>query len=282
MAANTRPQRGEFLRDHVSSRARYTARLSENPMVWLANRRSPAPGTLWLFPLVLTFFLCIDFKLRVGWAGTLGRSVLVLTHALLIVWAAGWTSYLCAADRKSGAMELLLGTPLGVGEIATGVFRSFRNRFGAPILAVTLIDLVWAAGTIMTGSHADALWPLICAAVLGFDCYCVCWIGLWRGVASHHPTWAIFSAMATTLGLPWVWFGCAAVVFANSSSREFVWLWLLVHLANNTVFLFKARDAFLNHFRVMALRPFASKRPVIESSWSPINWEKADPEIAMR
>lgn len=249
-----------------------SARLLDSaPMVWLANRRRPSVLLLGVLPLALTLYACIYMNSwQVRWVNA---AVLGFTHAGLIVWIAGWSSYLCAADRKSGALELLLGTPLGSREVAAGWMRTFRRHFGPTLLALVGIDLLIALGGFGVRTNAQPTWALVAMVVTVVNCYCVCWIGLWRGVASVTPAWAVTSTLATIFGLPWIWFGAAAVVFGNSTTAEFIMLWLVLNVANSLVFAVKARDGFLNYFRTMALRPFAEKRPVVESSWSPINWE---------
>jgi hypothetical protein len=42
---------------------------------------------------------------------------------------------------------------------------------------------------------------------------------------------------------------------------------------NHAWFIDHAKNKFLRPFRTLALKPFAEKNPVIESDWSPINWE---------
>ena len=50
-------------------------------------------------------------------------------------------------------------------------------------------------------------------------------------------------------------------------------LWLFLSGFNDLIFLANARSILIEHFRVLALRPFGEKMPRVESEWSPINWQ---------
>jgi hypothetical protein len=75
-------------------------------------------------------------------------------------------------------------------------------------------------------------------------------------------------------------FAGAVIIFSQSSHAELVVLRLVVCGVQDIIFLSRARNALLEHFRVLALRPFGAKAPHIESQWSAMNWEaEANDEV---
>jgi hypothetical protein len=253
-------------------RAELLARL---PISWLAERYRPHPILLWLVP-ILALLLCNFHPDPLGkGAGQISFGLLVIVHLFFNTWLAAHTSYVFAKDRQNGTLELLLGTPLQISEIGKGMLSGLRRHFGPPLLALVGLDLALAVYLAFTKSPA-AVWPLAGALTTVINCYCICWIAMWRGLASRSPALAIISTVATILLMPWGWFAVGAVLFARSSFLEFTGLWLVLAAVNNVIFLIKAKEGFARYFRTMALRPVGTKGPPIQSNWSPIVWEEED------
>ena len=181
------------------------------------------------------------------------------------------------AGRLDGTLELLLSTPLQAREVASGMLSAFRRRFQGPLIALLLLDAALAAKFLSRGNRPAAFMVGAGAAMLLADVYCLCWVGLWRGLVARDPVRAIVSTIWRVLILPCFLFAAGAGVFQRSTLSEFTGLWLFVGVASDVVLLVNARDFFQQHFRAMSLRPFGVKPPRVESKWSPMNWE-AEPD----
>jgi hypothetical protein len=153
-----------------------------------------------------------------------------------------------------------------------------RRRFMAPFLALILIDLLFVVRSLATSNNAAAIWTLLVAIGLVTDAYCSSWVGLWQGLVSRHPALATLATVGRIIALPWILFGAAAVVFVQSTPTELAFLWLIIGRIAAAICLSHAKNGLLQHFRLVALRPFGGKSPHIESQWSAMNWEPSDLE----
>jgi hypothetical protein len=105
------------------------------------------------------------------------------------------------------------------------------------------------------------------------DSYCLCWVGMLRGLAARDSSQAILATLGRILFLPWLYFAFGAAIFYRSDPGELALLWLFLSGFNDLIFLANSRSVLIEHIRVLALRPFGEKIPRVESKWSPINWE---------
>ena len=115
--------------------------LERSAYFWLAARARLGPAYVWA---VLGLVAC-------GWVWGLARSgrdwldegTYVLTglllNLLIKVWFALEAGRQLAEDRKQGALELLLSTPLTVQDILRGQLLALKRQFQGPVLAVLLV-----------------------------------------------------------------------------------------------------------------------------------------------
>jgi hypothetical protein len=258
------------------------ALLAERPMEWLHARRSHHRLLSWLaVALVAGCFLGLppDFLNR-----TRGLLILVFVIAgqlALRLWVSAYAAFAFAADRRTGALESLLGTRIEVPEIASGVFRGSARRFFGPLAVSTMLCLALALRAALVDSGATALTLGLSAAVTLWDSYCLFWVGLYQGLAARTPAIGFMASLCRILLLPWAWFFVSAQLLSRSAMPlvqvplvQLVVLWIIIVVINHIVFLANARVSFRRYFRVLALKPFGEKNPHIESDWSPINWDE--------
>jgi hypothetical protein len=119
----------------------------------------------------------------------------------------------------------------------------------------------------------NALLVLTATAMLVADVYCVFSIGLFEGLAARNPGIGLLKTIVKILILPIVWFGAAYQLYWRSLVLELVILWFILTLVNHLVFFLNSRARLHRYFRTLALRPFGEKPPLMESDWSPINWD---------
>jgi ABC-type transport system involved in cytochrome c biogenesis permease component len=202
------------------------------------------------------------------------RSGLPLTalsaHTLLKIWVATEASRRFSADRQSGALELLLSTPLPVGSIVRGQTMALERQFALPICAVLLADFIF-----LLNMRNDGTWVLFWIAmmvVLVADVVTLSWVGMWRGLNSRRPNRAAALAVLQVMVLPWLVFGLTLTfigltgtfrnAFFNRAGPDFViLLGLGIALGIDALFGLPTRRQLLNDFRTVATTRFETKRP---------------------
>ncbi|HKQ40325.1 MAG TPA: ABC transporter permease subunit, partial [Verrucomicrobiae bacterium] len=119
--------------------------LALNPFYWLTSRhRSKAffvwlllviGGALWAWGL-LKYPRTWKDEVTFVFSG-------MLTHAVLKVWLATEATRQLGMDRRSGALELLLSTPITIRQIVHGQLLSLWRQFGPPSVVVLISDLIF-------------------------------------------------------------------------------------------------------------------------------------------
>jgi hypothetical protein len=249
--------------------------LSGNPIAWLASRDGWKQHATWCLPaLALWVWLRFDPSSAGGASAQMSFAAFAVIHALFKVVVGSDASHVFASDRLSGTLELLLSTPLQTREVAAGMLSAFRRRFAGPLAALLILDAALAVKMLSVDDQAAAFATCAGAAMLLADSYCLCWVGLWRGLTARDPVRAILAALWRVLVLPWIFFAAGVGIFRQSTLAQFAGMWLFLGLLTDAVLWVNARDFFHGHFRAMALRPFGEKPPRVESKWSPMNWEE--------
>jgi ABC-type transport system involved in cytochrome c biogenesis permease component len=220
----------------VPKRKTRSRKLLENdPAQWLAAYASLSPALLTVF-WILSFTLWIAGFLELR-SRSLPPQLVFLTvyflHASVKCWVAWEASRRFAEDRRSGALELLLTTPLNDRAILMGWLVGLKRRFIGPVILLLGMDLLlwWGAG--------DSAWLVGMLFAMGLfvaDSYTLCLAGSWSGLTSKNSTQACLRAIGYVLVFPWVLFlavlGVWGVLLSGSNSAEyFGWLvaiWFLV------------------------------------------------------
>jgi len=249
--------------------------LSRNPIAWLVGRDDSKQRLIWCLPAIeLWIWLSFDPDPLGRPSAQISCLAAAIIHALFKICVGADASHEFAASRLNGTLELLLSTPLQTREVASGMLSAFRHRFLGPLLALLLLDAALAAKLLFVNNRPGAFIAGAGAVMLLVDSYCLCWVGLWRGLVARDSVRAILATILRILILPWIFFAGGAGIFLQSTLAEFAGMWLFLGVLNDVVFLVNARDFFNEHFRTMALRPFGAKPPRVESKWSPMNWEE--------
>lgn len=206
---DTRWQR--WLRGSEPDRQRFRDRaLALNPFYWLAARDPRQLYCVWGFlALVAAAALAFRRGLPFIWEEFgAGRYVLIAmaVHLVLRMWVAGSASRQLADDRRDGALELLLSTPLRDSTIFAGQFRALYRQFGAAFGAVLVADALFCWATLRenpSDSEAVLFWAG-CMVLLPLDSYALAWQALWCAVSVRHTATAGVVAVARVLAGPWV------------------------------------------------------------------------------
>jgi hypothetical protein len=250
-----------------ASRARL---LDRNPFLWLASRDRLVAFQIWLWLLFLT----------AGWAwfawfvwAVKGLNVtVVLVTAAAACWFLTLTSVVPAqagrqlvADRLSGALEVMLCTPLGVTEISRGIWLSLARRFLGPVIAVLALSATLMIAGYITYGYGGMIDPQDRAQwlfswstgilLLPLSLIAMSWVTMRRSLFAHnlgHASGIAFVQIFGTLGVVhWT------LIELGHSSNSF---WMDATLMAAAVIILAAftlhsRRAFLTKFRLSVSSP---------------------------
>ena len=253
--------------------------LNVNPCLWLGGRHRLKPALVWgALGLGACIWLWGALRWREDWANEV-TSVFtaIILHLTFKFWVASEACLRLGPDHRSGALELLLSTPLTVREILRGQLLALRRQFFWPVLLVVGLDFLFLFTAFnRLGSAADNQWVGFCLGVIASfaaDVYTLCWVGMWTGLIARHPNRATLAAFARVVVLPCgIW---AAVTIAvsfmqpwlrfNLSEGFSMFLWFGFGLANDVAWFLWSRQRLLHDLRVVATQRFVPARTL--SGW---------------
>ncbi|MBI2948714.1 MAG: ABC transporter permease subunit [Verrucomicrobia bacterium] len=285
----------------TSARARRlrTRLLDWNPFFWLASRDRLS----WLTPLLFVAVFVI-LAIWVAWkvgtnffgpAKPIGGFVFAwfwataLLHLIVLFRIAMVATHQFAEDRKSGALELLLATPLRIRQIVRGqwlaLLRQVWGPMGAAMLAHALflwglLELIAAEelpgktgldllrGILQGGQTAlvDLDWHflfmmtvvLAAGGLLVTHWIALGWVGMWMGLKAKRARNAPWAALVLVALPPWPFFTLAVVLLEHFSflwsEYELLYLGLKIavglNLANDLILSVWARLRMRRDFRL--------------------------------
>lgn len=245
-----------------------TRLLQVNPVYWLSSRDRLKTFALWLLLAVgvLLWIWGLAFYPR-DWKRT--ENYFFTGFAYMVVlkfWMAFEAGRLLGADRKSGALELLLSTPITVREILQGHLMALGRMFGGPMLVVVAATIVFAAAEKDEGG-----WVRVCSVgILAFvaDMIALAPLGLWMGMVSRSTGRAAAAAVVRVLVLPWMIFSVLIVFLefrpsyggSRLSEKGLLNLWAGISLAISAFFALWAWQKLTKDLRATAARQFSRSR----------------------
>lgn len=247
--------------------------LDINPVYWLIGRDRMKLVSVWA-ALVVTAGVWFWGLLEVG-HGWNDQSNYVMTalwlHTILKIWIATEACRRFTADRRAGALELLLSTPITVREILSGQLLALLRQFGLAVLAVVLLDLAF-----LYAYRQDSDWVLIWVAgiiIFVADVIALSWVAMWMGLKSANANRASGAAMARLLVLPWLLFAMFATSVAIfeqikpgplprwlNNEETWVILWMIVSLVVDLAFGLLAHRNLMRRFRETVAARFDQPR----------------------
>jgi ABC-type transport system involved in cytochrome c biogenesis permease component len=282
-------RRSELLRtgmegDADVQRAFRSRLLNRNAFFWLATR--PRSRALWAWvPLAVAALAWSWGMLKFGrdWNNT---GVYLTTGFLLSVTIKGYIGAECGRrlveDRKIGAMELLLSTPLSVRQILHGQFLALQRQFFFPVLVMFVVD-VWLLIAGLSSSWLNSsseqsiwLWMWLAGMVMFIaDVTTLYWLGMWTGLAMRNPKHAFGAAITPVLALPWIGLGVVMTIIELlplEMRRSFRWdgfpllVWFVLGITVDLLFGLNARRNLLLNFRLVAAQRY-QPRPSWWQRW---------------
>jgi ABC-type Na+ efflux pump permease subunit len=252
--------------------------LDRSAYFWLAARARLGPAYVWA---VLGLVAC-------GWTWGLARSrrdwldrgTYVLTglllNLLLKAWFALEAGRQLAEDRRQGALELLLSTPLTVQDVLRGQLLALKRQFLGPTVVTLLVFFLFlmaaASDEMLLENPEDrSFWVLLWSAgmvMLVADLAALYWVGMWKALTAKNPTRAAASNLGRILVLPWVVLALGALAISltwpqragdEPLQKFFLSAWLGVGLAVDLGFGAWARTRLLTEFRLAATRRYEAR-----------------------
>jgi ABC-type transport system involved in multi-copper enzyme maturation permease subunit len=263
--------------------------LSINPFYWLASRDRFKVGLVWLWMgagAALWMFGLI--KARRDWLDeTVYVWTALLAHSFFKCWLAMEASRRLGADRRSGALELLLSTPLSVNEILRGQWLALLRQFGAAVALVCAVDFLFL-GLGMKHVYSEdgrGVWVALCLAgisIFVFDLITLALVAMWGSLRSlrSNQAGAGITAIVRVCIVPWFLFGAfgafMAVLeevfrihpFSSSSSTPYILLgvWFLISVANDVLLATWSLNNLRTRFRTVAMER-TQKRTGLWGKW---------------
>lgn len=255
---------------------RRTRLLEINPFLWLAARDPMKTSYVWVVLLVLAvLWLWGLAKWPQDWLEMPNYIfTAIVLHTILKFWLTSEACYRFVQDRKSGALELLLSTPLSVNEILRGQRLALFRQFSGPVLIVLAIDLFFLSLGLknkdLSRSDERTFWILLWLAgmsIFVMDLFALSWVSMWVGLTSRKVNRAGNAAIGRILVVPWMVFlfsitiaGIASVFSIFRWDEKVALLyWTALCVVNNVIFTNWARQSLRNRFRDVATQRFEAK-----------------------
>lgn len=193
--------------------------LERNPIAWLEGRDLLQERLLWAMGLLACIVLALvhlttwkeedwpSADWAIGWA--------LWTHYILCIWVAIQAPRRLGDDKHSGALELLLCTPLSTREIVRGNLLLLRRRFGRALIVLLGLDafLLYAFSSNHGGwerfsSGGDGLLYVVCCGVAVFPLQIgiLARIGIYQGLVNPNSLRATFMLLGKVALLPFLLF----------------------------------------------------------------------------
>jgi ABC-type Na+ efflux pump permease subunit len=269
-------------------RAEFRRRLlGVNPFFWLAGRARLKPVWVWS---ALAFLACLwtwgalDNGHSWNDAGVFIPTAIIL-NCLLKLWIASEAGNRLGQDRKIGALELLLSTPLGVRDIIRGQLLALRRQFLGPTLVVMLVEFIFLLASLKNvGSNAGDVPALVAwwagvNVMLVADMIALSVVAMWVGLSTRNPNRTTSIVVIRVLALPLLVSAVILIftgVFVSASNipfnpdwKFFLALWLLPGAFADAFFGLRAWRGLREDFREVAAQRFAPRPTLWQRLFGP-------------
>jgi alpha-tubulin suppressor-like RCC1 family protein/ABC-type transport system involved in cytochrome c biogenesis permease component len=268
---------GEFWRrvsyGHPKYQAPFRKRLLDvNAFYWLAARARLKRAHVWIF-LTLAGCWWLWGRLANGefWLDeAVSITLALIINSTLKLWVALESAQRLAEDQKTGALELLLTTPLTARDIVRGQMLALRRQFLVPTLTVIGVEIVLMLMSFQHSNRSHTEIFIMFAAIMVMlvaDMITLAWVGMSKGLMARTLNHAIIQTIARVLVVPWAVFGLVATganlysaLWSQSGwtpgwSFYLSW-WFGLGIVFNLILVRIARGRLLGRFRQIARRRY--------------------------
>lgn len=242
--------------------------LDVNAFFWLAARSRLKPALVWAVIGVLGCgWLWGWLKFKDDWTNPATYiATAILLNTILKGWFAGEVCAQLAEDRRIGALELLLSTPLDVADILRGQFLALCRQFLWPVVTVISLEVVFLMVGLTSrdvrGDEGSWLLTWLCGLImLVADLAALFYVGLWQSLTARNANRANTAAVVRILALPWILYAGFLMFIAiasfsgpgpNVAAGFFIIAWLVIGLAVDALFGMHAKSRLEMEFRARA------------------------------
>lgn len=251
--------------------------LDSNAFFWLAGRARLKPMHVWAaFGILACLWSWGALEFRGDWFNV----ILYITTAFVInttlkIWITSEAGHRLGEDRKLGALELLLSTPLTIDDVLRGQMMALRRQFLGPLIMAMVIECIFLVGALHSSSSEVDPGPFVTFWVAGLimlvaDIMALSVVAMWVSLTTRNPNRTTGITIRRVLVLPVV-IGVAILVLMavfrqESGDWKFILgLWFGLGILADVVFGARAWWLLRNQFREAAvhrvvLRPSLIKR----------------------
>jgi len=248
--------------------------LPGNPFVWLSSRDRMPNVLAWTVVGVIGAVWLGFFRGSWGMSATAAQRssfivcmfVAVAAHVLFKAVLAIEATRRFSEDRLSGALELVLVTPVRPAAILQGQRSGLRRHFLLPMLGLMVINagLVWLAGNArglsINGRDLVIFDTLFIggAALLWIDVQALIWVGMRSGLRATRQAKAVWATLLRVMMPPWL--GVVLIVMIGISGRNLsaeavqtmFTLWILLSAIYSAATAAAAKADLFRNFRRLA------------------------------
>jgi ABC-type transport system involved in cytochrome c biogenesis permease component len=261
----------------AEARDAFRRRLLEiNPFYWLASRDHFKVALVWLWigagALIWMFGLV---KARHDWLEPTTYVVTVLlAHSLFKCWLPIEAARRFGADRRSGALELLLSTPLSVNEILRGQGLALLRQFGPAAALICAVDFLFLGLGLRNMGSERGEWTrygLAAIVIFVFDLITLALVAMWGSLRSRKTSTAGLSAIVRVCIVPWflmgLFIGAAAILeevfqfnsFGSISDQVFLAAWFFISVLIDLLLSLSALRNLRTQFRLVVTQRLESR-----------------------
>ncbi|MDB6054405.1 MAG: hypothetical protein JWN25_1928, partial [Verrucomicrobiales bacterium] len=194
----------------------------------------------------------------------------VLVHIVFKGWIASEAASRFTHDRRSGALELILSTPLTVHEILHGYYLSLFKQFAWPLVGVLCFDvfLFLMADTTGTANEDIVLVGVVGEITFFVDIVALVLVSMWQSMLATKVNNAAGASVARVMLLPWIIFfalltGVNLLDFnIDQHGTLWTWIWAIISVGNSVLFARQAWRKLENDFRATATLRMVKSTPI--------------------
>ena len=270
-AANGEPPDSRNQGERLIRRAHRKRLLDVNAFYWLAARDRRKPAMVWMFlGFVAIWWFCVSLQSGLHWFDdSLKITTTLLLNTTFKLWIALEAGQRLAEDKKSGALELLLSSPLTVRDILRGQLLALRRQFLAPVAVVVATELffLWTSAWHSSSYDRARALAMVSASLvmLLFDVAALTGVAMFEALVSRSQAQASSRTVLRLLVLPWLVLSAVAA-FANAWAvlsgyaswdwnrdwKFFLVVWFVLGLVADAVYGLRAWRQLQGNFRRLA------------------------------
>jgi hypothetical protein len=255
--------------------------LDPNPVLWLTMRDRWLPRLTWVVTGLGVVWLGASLLI----AGDLkpleaANTMQTIFAILLELWVAAQACRFFVEAVRNGVLELLLVTPLNLSQIVRSQWTSILRTFLIPtllLLAVKtagglliLMQMKVSMASVRGPQNLNFVWYQAMGMIAGLASFAgnlvaVAWFGMWMGLTTRKPSFAVLKTISFVLVLPWLALMFITGIFMAILAFAKGPFWMIpllvagICLVKDIVFITWSRRRLLTSLReTVAMNGFAS------------------------